>query len=379
MFSELILEIFYQARSEISIDDFVVSVDNQTVDYQIHQDRLTLAVALGPGVHVLKIASCTSKRVNFSEVQLDRASVRHLLYLSYLQNSDTVIQPCTELWDTHQTWVLPFGNPMSFWIECALDRLPQDVYGKDLQQLYNIWYPTAKIDLPPAFSTAVRDFFKYNFGFTARSKVQDSLRTWPCVPLNLDLTNTHLVVDEFRSLRSTFDQENKISKNQKQNQYNALESELWSPDRWHFTSFYRYNEQTKQYYYPVDPALVPVLWDQIQKWDIRDFVRVNIICLEPGGYASPHKDADVISESGNSNYEGCCQFYIPLDFPNNNYIKLAGAGIVDTTRANAINITDFTHSAVNNSDQTRYVMIIRCNIESNLHLVDQSIQSMHLQ
>lgn len=379
MFSKSTLEIFYQSESEISLDNFVVSVDNQKVDYQIYQDRLTLTVDLNPGMHVLRITSYTTKRVNFSEVQLDMASVRHLLYLSYLQNCNTVIQPCTELWDTHQTWVLPFANPMSFWIECALDRLPQDVYGKDLQQQYNIWYPTTKIDLPSIFSTAVRDFFKYNFGFTARSKVQDSLRTWPIVPLNLDLTNNHLIVDEFISLRSTFDKENKISKNQKQNQYNALESESWSPDRWHFTSFYKYNEQIKQYYYPVDPALVPVLWDQIQKWDIRDFVRVNIICLEPGGYASPHKDADIIFESDNSNYEGCCQFYIPLDIPNNNYIKLAGVGVVDTTRANAINITDFTHSAVNNSDQTRYVMIIRCNIESNLHLVDHSIQSIHLQ
>lgn len=369
MFSRSQLEIWFQSESDIFTSDFKTYINDQEVEYQIDKNRLTLNIDLVVGVHILKISSLTNKRIKITEVQLDHASIRHMLYLSYLENSNTVIQPCTEIWDHNQTWVLPFGNPMSFWIECTLDRLPQGVYGKNLTQEYNIWYPSTKINLPDNFSTAVRDFFKFDFGFTVRSKVHADIRSWPVIPLNLDLSNTQQVVDEFVSLKSKFEQENKVSKNQKQNQYNVLENNTWSPDRWHYTSFFRYNEQTKEYYYPIDPKLVPVLWNQIQQWDIRDYVRVNIICLEPGGYASPHKDADVIAETGTNNYEGCCQFYIPLDFPDNNYIKLGGVGIIDTTRANALNITGFTHSAVNNSNQTRYVMIIRCNIENNQHLL----------
>jgi hypothetical protein len=370
MFSKSQLVIFFQSTVHPDPCDFEMFINDVAVDVIMEPGTFKINFELAPGTHLLKLRSLCNKKIEISEVQLDQASLRQTLYLSYLETANgDQIQPCTSTWEPDQIWNLPFGNPVSFWIESTLDRIPQGQYGQDLHKKYKIWYPSAKIDLPDNFSTAVKDFFKYDFGFTVRAADRTDLRTWPIVPLNLDLSQTGLVVDEFESLKLIFDQQGLVSKNQKQNQYNMLENQDWTPDSWYYINFYRYNEDTQQYYHPIDPAQIPALWKQIQQWDIKDYVRVNIVCLEPGGYASPHKDASVVHETGNSDYEGCCQFYIPLDVPNNNYIKLAGAGIVDTSKANALNITDFTHSAVNNSDQTRYVLIIRCNIENNLHLI----------
>jgi hypothetical protein len=61
-----------------------------------------------------------------------------------------------------------------------------------------------------------------------------------------------------------------------------------------------------------------------------------------------------------------------LDYPDNNYIKLAGVGILDTSVAHIFDYTNITHCAVNNSDRRRFVLIMRCNIEKNQHLVDQT-------
>jgi hypothetical protein len=364
--SQLIL--FFESDHNITSQDFAASIDDVEVGFDIAPGQIIINADISVGVHLLKLYSLTSKKIEINEAQLDQASIRQAVYLSFLENvNGDRVQPCTATWEPGQIWILPFGNPMSFWIESTLDRIPHGQYGQNLYKNFNIWYPSVKVDLPDNFSTVVKDFFKYDFGFTVRAADRTDLRTWPIVPLNLDLSQTGLVVDEFKSLKLIFDQQGLVSK--KQNQYNMLENQDWTPDSWYYINFYRYNEDTQQYYHPIDPAQVPALWNQIQQWDIKDYVRVNLICLEPGGYASPHKDTSVVHETGNSDYEGCCQFYIPLDVPNNNYIKLAGAGIVDTSKANALNITDFTHSAVNNSDQTRYVLIIRCNIENNLHLI----------
>lgn len=368
--SQLVL--FFQSDHNITSQDFAASIDDVEVEFDIAPGQIIINADISVGVHLLKLYSLTSKKIEINEVQLDQASIRQAVYLSFLEdaNGDRV-QPCTATWEPGQIWTLPFGNPMSFWIESTLDRIPHGQYGQNLYKNFNIWYPSVKVDLPDNFSTAVKDFFKYDFGFLVRPRGVEHLRQQPVIPLNLDLSRTTKIVDEYQQLESMLISQNKLSKNQKQNQYNALENLNWSQDDWYYVSFYTYNQDTGQYYYPVDPELTPVLWNQIQEWGIRDYIRVNIICLEPGGYASPHKDASAAPETNNNQYDGCCQLYIPLDFPDNSYIKLAGAGIIDSARANAIDITNITHCAVNNSGRRRYVMIIRCNIERNQHLVDQ--------
>jgi hypothetical protein len=363
--SQLIL--FFQSDHSITSQDFAASIDDVEVGFDIAPGQIIINADISVGVHLLKLYSLTSKKIEINEAQLDQASIRQALYLSFLENANgDRVQPCTATWEPDQIWTLPFGNPMSFWIESTLDRIPNGQYGQNLYKNFNIWYPSVKVDLPDNFSTVVKDFFKYDFGFLVRPRGIDHLQSQPIIPLNLDLSCTDKLVDEYQRLESMFIRENKVIKDASQNQYDMLESLDWSADGWHRVNFYQYNKQTDRYHHPVDPNLTPALWNQIQEWNIQDYIRVNIQCLEPGSYASPHRDN--IAES--AQYDGCCQLYIPLDFPDDSYTKLAGVGIVDTTRATAINITDIIHCVVNNSGRRRYVLTIRCNIESNRHLID---------
>jgi hypothetical protein len=253
-----------------------------------------------------------------------------------------------------------------------LDNIPQDMFGQDLQKTYNISYPSKKIKLPDTVSTVVRDIFAYDFDFFVAPARRANLRNQSVVPLNLDLTNTKLLVKEYQSVEHLFFKTNSITNNHSQDQYNELEHNQYKPNSWYYASLYKFNRDKKTYEHPIPRDNVPIIWNQIQQWGIQDYVRVNIICLNSGGYASPHKDPSIKLETGNCNYDGCCQLYIPLDIPADNYIKLAGVGILDTSRANAINITDILHCAVNYSNQPRYVLTIRCNIEKNTHLIDQT-------
>lgn len=372
MFSSSQLTLFFQTSCNIAVGDFNLFIDESPVQFEIVQNQLIVTTDLTVGVHLLKIRSCSNKRIEFTDVQLDGASVRHSLYLSYLETNDKKIQPCTAFWETGQVWSLPFANPMSYWIQCVWNNLEVNIFGKDLQQEYNIFYPSKKIKLPGTFSTIVRDFFSYDFDFTVVPNRMTSLREHPIIPLNLDLTNAGDLVREYESVKSLLAESNKIRKQFAQNQYNILEDRSWNPGGWYFVTFYGYNANKEAHDYLISKDLVPLVWKQIQTWNIQDYVTISIIGLEPGGYAAPHIDPSLFSQVNSYDYDGCCQLYIPLDVPVDNYIKLAGAGLVDTSHATAINITGYTHCAVNDSNRRRYVMAIRCNIEKNKHLIDRS-------
>jgi hypothetical protein len=365
------LIIFLKTDSTVLVEDFSLLIDEQPIDFEIVNDQLIVEVDLTIGVHLLKLCSRSNKRIGFVDVQLNRSSVRHGLYLSYLETASKKIQPCTEVWEPSQTWVLPFANPISYWIQCMSDNVPQHMFGQDLQKNYNISYPSKKINIPDTFSNVVKDFFAYDFDFFVAPAQQTNLRNQAVIPLNLDLTNADNIIKEYQSVKHLFYKTNSFTKNQSQNQYNTLESKHWKPGDWYYAALYSFDKDEKTYKYNLPKDSVPIIWEQINQWGIQDYVRVNIICLEPGGYAAPHKDPSIRLETGNDNYDGCCQLYIPLNIPDGNYIKLAGVGIIDTSRANAINITDILHCAVNHSSQPRYVLAIRCNIEKNTHLIDQ--------
>jgi hypothetical protein len=86
--------------------------------------------------------------------------------------------------------------------------------------------------------------------------------------------------------------------------------------------------------------------------------------LPPGGFIYPHRDYDTFKQTAEEYfpYQGCTQLYIPIDWPHNNWIKFAGAGVLapDSGQAVVINNDAYTHCLVNDSDQPRLVVGIRC-------------------
>ena len=86
--------------------------------------------------------------------------------------------------------------------------------------------------------------------------------------------------------------------------------------------------------------------------------------LPPGGFIYPHRDFDTAKQNNDSyqEYKGCTQLYIPVYWPKDNYIKFADAGILnfESGQSVVINSDYYSHCLVNNSDQNRIVIGVRC-------------------
>ena len=81
--------------------------------------------------------------------------------------------------------------------------------------------------------------------------------------------------------------------------------------------------------------------------------RLDVLRLEPGGFLQPHMDLKPDSSSS-MNY-----LWIPLhDFPP--CFKIYPSGYLHHRKGNfyIVNITNFMHSVVNNTDQPRYVAVL---------------------
>ena len=103
------------------------------------------------------------------------------------------------------------------------------------------------------------------------------------------------------------------------------------------------------------------LFEVLDTLNIQDMYLCDIAFLKPGAYIAPHRDRDK---------NGHREFFIPLHSPPGNYIKFAGVESWDIKqRSCMLNIVDFTHCVVNTSNQVRSVMLIRCDVTKNTHLV----------
>lgn len=74
--------------------------------------------------------------------------------------------------------------------------------------------------------------------------------------------------------------------------------------------------------------------------------------LEPGGYIRPHRDINLMKYP-------LGYFWLPLNNPVGNELKIYPYGTVDVTLGNLylLNQKNFVHAVINNSNETRYVII----------------------
>jgi hypothetical protein len=82
--------------------------------------------------------------------------------------------------------------------------------------------------------------------------------------------------------------------------------------------------------------------------------------LDPSGYIRPHRDINLIKYP-------LGYFWLPLNNPPGNELKIYPYGTVDVTLGNLylLNQKNFVHAVINNSTETRYVIIGWINSISN--------------
>lgn len=350
MFSNITV---YTDHPLLSVDDIEITVDDQFVQSSIDRGIININLHDAQGLHLLKIKSKRAIQFKITNVSIENSKLRKFIYLSWLIDSNNhIIQPCTDVWDKNQCWTLPFALPLSYWVELVERKIPNSDYGKNLFDKYHIWFPES-LTLDSVYPQIIQDFFKYNFNFSITPKVQPNLIDIPYLQFNKkidpqlinDIHNEILVNKDFISQNAS--PYSQLKENQEE--YNTGDS------NWEILWLRHLSKSNPRMY----ETELPATWKLIDLLNL-DFIYGFIGVLPPKQFIYPHCDDLYRSADQYENIQGCTGLYIPIHWPTGNWIKFAGGGIPNLQKGPCVINNDyFTHSVVNDSDENRYVLVLR--------------------
>jgi len=349
------IEIFFK-ESEFS--KLKICINKNLVDYTVQGNTILIEKNIDFGIHQLSVSIVQGSRLEITDVKIDGASLRMLIYMSYLEQENNRIQPATTIWDPTQTWYLPFGNPVSFWISLVYKKITNGEFGKNLFDKYYFYYPDS-IELDNTFPSIVRSFFKHNFDFVCVDR-STPISQLPYLPINLpvNVEKQTLALNEVVVAREWIAQhKHDIA----QSQYNNKES---TPE----------TEWIRQYLIQdgntiIDSGRFPAVYDFIDSLGIADIKLMFIGILPPGGYIAPHNDRQSYIRHDNDLHYN---LYIPLSWQAGNYFKFNGVETIRDGQPFLMNNLDYIHCLVNDSKskQDRIIIRIRMSIEKNPNILN---------
>jgi hypothetical protein len=327
---------------------FRCTVDHQEVEYTVSTHKITINVDLPMGIHKLRLTATENIKFEITDVLIDNCSLQHTLYLSYLLDSDhTRSQPATAMWQSGQTWVLPFGNPVSFWLTETGNKIPNGEYGTDLYKKYVIYYPES-VRIDSGYPKIVSDFFGHDFSITVIPHEELTVNNLPFQYLDLNIDQDLLgraIAEVNNNLDYFF---NNHSEWHRQLQHNG-----WQ----HFGLV------VKNQYQPGTEHLVS-LRSLLDFLNIKDIHAASLSLTNPNAYIKPHIDNVTYT---NSTVEDI-QMQIPLSLNDDAKLKLAGVGLVPLDQPFLFNNSKYYHSLTNDSEHVRVRLLIKFNPSRNMHL-----------
>lgn len=319
-------------------------INNQQIDYTIHDNVISIECEIPFGIHSLQIKlTDDNQQLAIQDVSINHASIRMMLYLSYIIDSAGKIQqPMTSLWEKNQTWVLPFGNPVSFWISLVYQKINNGMLGTNLYEKFLIYYPTS-LKLPDNYPTVVRTFFEHDFDFVVLPK-DTPIKKLPLVPAELDI-DLSLIESAAKEAEENRYWLGALAADIRQSAYD--ENDNWDQSKkWTRVHLYGPNKDILDQ--------LPNIKKLIENLDFNIY-SVNLGILPPGGSIAPHSDFTTYSDS-NYDHEIDLYLYVPLNWPVGSFMKMNGAGIISDNTPHFVNVVDYTHSLVNNSQEYRTIL-----------------------
>lgn len=357
------IKIFFSAESDFTLLD--ISVNQQTIQYTKHGNCLELTVDQHVGVNLLRIQLLEAHEIfEVVDVKINNVSLRMSLYLSYIDCNQHKYQPATRLADINQTWVLPFGSPVSFWLSLVSKKFKHSEFGKNLYEQYNIYYPEP-CHVSGTFPKLIQDYFNYDFDFTVVDKAKAGWDDIPYLPLKVNLDTTEVYKEILENLDYFY--ENKTPSGQMA--YNTSDDPTVDPEHWAAWWFGRGS------YYLDDVAKFPKFKKFLTDLDIKGTVATGAIVLtKPNSFVSPHVDDDFFHIANYDKISGCACIYIPISpVAGDANIKLAGVGILPCEPL-VFNNDRFVHGVYNDSNSLRVFMSMRVDPNANSHLFDKTTQ-----
>lgn len=340
-------------QDPLSPNDIEIYIDDRLIPTRFQDSRLFLDTPLTFGLHYLRIKSNTDQKISIKRVDIDGCDLRKLFYLHWLKDTQgRDIQPCSEMWEPGQTWNLPIGYPVSYWLNLVERKFANNVLGRDLSRDYWIWYPES-LELGPHVPRIMRDFFEHNFDFTVIEKKDHDITAIPYIRYTktIDQSLIDLSCEEIDLNRDLIIDH--LSGDYGQKSLNIAEFGYKETDIWKMLYLHGPDqiESSRQRF--------PACWRLIDSLDLQ-YYKIFVGLLPPGAIIYPHTDDGNDNNPEFAPYQGCTHLYIPLRWPAGNYIKFASAGIPDVGSGAVIfNNAKFTHAVINDSDQWRYILGVR--------------------
>jgi len=344
--------IFIETAGQISQSDICIEINGQAVDFTTSESGISIHTDCTFGLHRLTLTSVNPIRLEILQVFVNGSSLRKMLYMSWIKNLDhEKFQPGTVLWEAGQTWHLPFGYPVSYWLELAENKFSPGELGTNLYEKYWIYYPDSMTVDSEKFPNIIRDFFLHNFNYTVVPKETTTAEQIPYMWYKKSIPHSLVELagqEAIKNIGETTNSSAHLTENQKEfrDKFNS---------NWDVTWLYKYGKRLPcADDYPHVQKIIDLL--DLDCWS------VFIGKLSPGDFIYPHVDNQSKSNPEYENYQGCTQLYVPLVWPAGNFIKIAGAGILPMDEETlVINNDTFTHSVINASTQTRYALGLRVN------------------
>lgn len=350
--------------------DLQISINNIEVDHTINGNTIQINHNIVVGVNLLKITSFTSATIKITDFILNKVSSRQTLYLAFSENNN---KHCTTwLTENDNSLIIPFGNPLAWWLSECAKKIPNTVYGTNLYDQYNIHYPES-VPVSDKFPRLIRDFMHYNLGFHIYKK--DAL---PMHNKLIPYVKVDVEYDE-QALFREFEHNIKLLENNyfkpKQNAYNTRDTEpmkLWQVAMAVTTVATTSWKETIVYSKEDFPLFHQLLHKITAIGGVR-IIHVIIGTVAPESYVAPHVDDFYKHQQLYTNTYGCSQFFIPIGWKPGNYFKFNDVGLVPYDQgALIVNNSDFMHGSINASDTVRFTIGIVCEFTNDniLKLID---------
>ena len=358
------IEIKYASNSVA--DKFELSINDKDTQIITATGQLLSDADLPIGINVLKLRLLSDSQVSVNEVNVGGVGLREWLYLSWSQDSQGNKFQCTNLSQGQEIYI-PFANPMSLWIDLVISKISCHDMRQDIHQTHNLYFGGRK-SLDNKFPALVKEFFANEFNFVVVDKLSTDLRVIPFLKLNITRESVANLANSSKQLFESGAVSYAVKSSLNEDKYLLRDDPDWIPRSRSRMKIINFQSRPEVL---INQTVLPDFYQLVNQLGINDIYSAQINFIEAGGYTPPHRDYEVRDDGYPLEADGCCQVYIPLlSEETGNFLKIAGVGIFNVGQQSlVINNNYYTHAVVNSSDQLRSVLIIRCNFNSNRHLI----------
>jgi len=355
------IEIIYKSIAQID-KNLKITINNIEVDYTVDKNKIIITNEILFGLNLLKINSdlTNDQSLEFTTALINGTDLRQAFYLSFSESDNKKFNN-TILNKTVSNWILPFGNPVSWWI-CECNRLiGNSNFGKNLYENNMIYYPES-IVLDSGYSNLNCEFFKYNFGFSIHNKTEllhpFNNKTVPYIQLTNFKYDAEGILDEFIANTESFDHS---PYSPIQNSYTRDKKKISVP--WQILG--ARNGESREFL-----KNFPLISNLVKRLE-NDNVKVLVIFLSKVHAKStvdPHADKTLIINDVTEYKSGCCEIFLPIGWDSDSYFKFDRVGLIPHNNgAYLLNNVDIVHASVNNSNKTRYTIGFMCEFPENFN------------